>query len=141
MNIRVFLFFLTLGTIFYWLGFLIIIFKIDPEQASGLSFMFFYLNFFLAILGTLFLAGNLLRVKFSQRQLVEKRIETSLRQAFFFTILILGLAVLQHYHLANWLNIILLILILAILELFFISRKKGKNFYGPTSYEGQDSTT
>ena len=140
---RVFLFFITVGAVLFWLGWGIIIFYLDPEQASILNFVSFYVSLFLALVGTIFLFGNALRAKFFKRQLLNSRVSTSFRQAIFFAALIFGWATLQSFGLASWWNVILLILILTVLEFFFVSQRRrgvlsnNSSFY----YEGSDPTT
>src|SRR3989344_1747187 len=140
MTMRVFLFFVTVGTILFWAGWGIIIFFLDPEQATVLSLAIFYVSLFLALVGTIFLFGNALRTRFLKRQLLNNRLSTSLRQAVFFSALIFGWGLLQIYGLATWWNIILLILALTILEFFFISRRKRGSPPPVDFYERTDQT-
>jgi len=135
MSIRLFSILIFLSIIFVWLGWGVIIFNISPQEAGFLSFTTFYLSLFLSLFGTFFIVGKKVREKFFKKQLVCDCLTVSLRQALFFSGLLVGLLVLQRNGLANWLNIILLILILTALEFFCVSREKNFN------YERQDPTT
>ena len=129
MPVKVFLFLITFGVVLLWVGWGIIIFQLDPDQAGPLGFSNFYLSLFLAFLGTIFLVGNFLRSKFFKKQMIYKRINTSLRQAVFFSLLIISWAFLHSNGLAKWWNILLFILILTVLEFFFVSRKREEINY------------
>lgn len=136
MKVKVFLFLITFGVVLLWLGWGIIIFYLNPEQVGVLGFTTFYSSLFLALLGTIFLIGNFFRAKLFKKQIIYRRINTSLRQAIFFSLLIIGWAFLHSNSLDTWWNILLFIIALTILEFFFVSRKK----HG-VDYEGQNLPT
>ena len=129
------MFFIVLGTIISWVTWGMIVFNSNPEQAGFLVFSLFYLSLFLALSGLIFLVGYWFKKKFFKKQLPFYRVKSSVRHGVFFAILILSWAILKSHNLSRWWNLALLILILAILEFFFIST--GKN----NTYVDSDPTT
>lgn len=108
----------------------LVVFYTDPVQAGFLSFSLFYLSLFLTLSGLILLVGNYIRGRFFKKQLIEQRLKTSLRQAIFFSVLIIGWLVLKSQGLAHWWVIVFFILILTVLEFFFISFQKQKVYEG-----------
>lgn len=137
MSLKVFLGLIIIGTIIAWLSWGMAVFYFDPQQINFLGFSIFYLSLFLGLSGTIFLVSDRLRAIILKKQLIFTRLRTSVRQAVFFTILILCWAFLKSQALLQWWNLLLLILILTVLEFFFISSQK-KNIY---KHEGENSTT
>ncbi|OGY45427.1 MAG: hypothetical protein A3A24_01840 [Candidatus Buchananbacteria bacterium RIFCSPLOWO2_01_FULL_46_12] len=124
MRIKVFLFFIAVGSVLSLISWLITIFFIDPQNAGLAGFSVFYLSFFLTLVGLMFLVGNWLRAKFAKKQIIYYRINTALRQAIWFAILIAGWTVLRSRNLANIWIVVLFILVLTSLEFFFVSYQK-----------------
>jgi hypothetical protein len=138
MSFRVFLFLIVIGTIIAWTTWVMIIFNFDPTQGGILSFLLFYLSTFLAFSGLLFLIIYKIRSRFGKDQLLFYRLQASVRQAILFTILLSVWAVLQSQKLLRWWNLLILIIILALIEFFFLSLSKPrKNYVRPTT-DNQD---
>jgi len=138
MSYWAFKFLIILGALISWLSLGLIIFYFDPEKIGFVGFSLFCASLFLALIGLIFLVANYLKAKFFQNQLLYYRIKNSGRQAIFFSILISGWAFLKSHTLLRWWNILLLIIILTVLEFFFISLNQEKRFY---SYEPENPTT
>ncbi len=124
MSLKVFLALIISGTIISWLTWGVILFYFNPDQASFWGFGLFYLSLFLALSGSIFLLGDWLAAKIFKNQLMIYRLKSSIRHSLLFVILILGWAFLKSHDLLRWWNLALLILILAVLEFFFISSQK-----------------
>ncbi|MBI3290721.1 hypothetical protein HYZ76_00395 [Candidatus Falkowbacteria bacterium] len=130
---KAFLWLIILGVIAAWLSWAMIIVYFDPGETSLIGFSLFYISLFLGLSGTIFLAGDAIKSKILKKQLYP-RVQSSVRHGIFFTMLIVGWVFLKSQDLANWWNILLYVLILAVLEFFFISSQKRKyNFYDPSS--------
>jgi len=128
MSLKVFSILIAFGTIISWLGLGMIILYFDPTQTSFLGFSLFYLSLFLGFSGTIFLLADFLKGKIFKKQLVFIRVRNSVRHAILFTILFTSWAFLKSHDLLRIWNLLLLILILAILEFFFISAQKKYNY-------------
>ncbi len=126
MNYRLFLILIILGTIVAWVAWVTVLFNFDPTQISLIGFVMFYLSFFLAFSGTIFILGDSLKMRLLKKQLLYHRLRTSIRHAILLTILVMGWAVLKSYNLLQWWNLILYMLVLTVLEFFFISSQKQR---------------
>ncbi|RJR31620.1 hypothetical protein C4569_01520 [Candidatus Parcubacteria bacterium] len=124
MNTKLFNFLIFLSTAVNAINFLLVVNFINPDIAGPVEFAFFYLSLTLVLIGLLYLSGSLMRRLFKRYQPSFLRLQTSWRQSIWFTILILSLFMLYQKELLNFLNVILLLVILTILEFLFISFKK-----------------
>ncbi len=124
MSARIFSFLIMLSTAISFISWLMIIFYFDPEKIGFFGFILFYLCLFLWLCGFIFLSSNFLKRKFFRKQLMYYRVRNSARHAIFFSILILTWALLKSQGLFRWWNILILIMILTVLEFFFISYQK-----------------
>jgi len=93
------------------------------EPVTLLAIIFFYTSLFLTLLGFFSLIGLFIRLIFTKDTLVFKKVITSFRQAIWFSLLIIVALYLNHMNLLAWKNIIILIVALAVIEIFFMSIK------------------
>jgi len=124
MTTRIFSLLIFIATVFSWINFLGVLFYIDPYKSGAMGIALFYVSLVMALTGTLYILGNILRKKFVKYQPAFPRLRVAWRQAVWFTTLIVGTLYLYHNSLLNFLNVILLMVILVVLEFFFISYKK-----------------
>ena len=106
-----------------WLGWVLVIFLINPERAGFIGFLLFYISLFLAILGTAAVVSFIIRAQFSQKPIF-RQVEISFRQGIWISAGVVVLLLLKGWHLLRWWNILLLILFLVILELLFLGQEK-----------------
>lgn len=130
MSIRVFLFFMLLSSAILWVGFAVILFNIDPVSASLLTLIIFYTTLFLALMSLLTVLGTWIRNFIAKKQLAYNRVRNSVRQSVLFALLLVVSAVMQSHEVLTWYNVLLFIVVLTILEFFFMSlgRQKNKQF-------------
>lgn len=126
MTLKNYLFIMGMTTVFIWGIFLAALNIINPETASWLGLTLFYLSLFLAVSGTAAIIGFLIRIKVLKHELVFNLVKTAFRQSFMFAGLIVSILFLLAQNLFTWMNLILLIFILAIIEFIFISYKQTK---------------
>ncbi len=93
------------------------------EPISFWAVIFFYASLFLTLLGAASLIGLFIRLIFTKDTLVFKKVTTSFRQAIWFSLLIVICLYLNRLDLFAWKNIVLLIIALALIEIFFMSYK------------------
>ncbi len=137
MSARIFTFLIVISTVISFFSWLITLSRFDPEKIAFLGFLIFYFSLFLWLSGLIFLFTNFLKKIFFKKQLLYYRVRNSVRHAIFFSILILIWAFLKSQNLFRWWNILTLIIILTLLEFFFIScQKQQGQSYGP-----EDQTT
>ncbi len=94
--------------------------KIDPITTQWIGFAAItaaLFLFFWGLLGTLLLAHRVWRKK-------NRAVALSLRQATFFSLLIVLALYLQRFELLTWWNVGVLVVMAVLLEIFFISREE-----------------
>ena len=109
-----------------WSIFAVMLNLIDPTSTNWLGFILFYVALFLSLTGTAALVGFVIRFVALQRELAFYAVSTAFRQSFLFALFIIISLNLLHFSLFTWLNVILLLMIFAILELFIASYKKSR---------------
>jgi len=100
---------------------------IDPTATNWLGFLLFYAALFAALSGTISLIGFSLRFVVRKKELAFNLVRTAFRQSFLLALFIVLLLVLRSQQLFNWLNLVLLVVIFAIAELFLGSFNKPRN--------------
>ncbi|MCL5795685.1 MAG: hypothetical protein M1338_05025 [Patescibacteria group bacterium] len=141
MSVRIFLLLIIVGSVLSFISWLVVLLNLDPNQAGFLGLVSFYLSLFLILLGIFLLLGFWLRRKFKSGQIIYQQLATSLRQAIFFSILIIGLALLQRGGVLTWWNSLLFILTLTVLEFFFIVYSRQKKYKPISIITEQDENT
>ncbi len=123
MSLKSYILLMLLATIACYLGFFAVIHFFNPFEGGLLALLFFYTSLFLALVGTFAILGLLVRLIFTKDKLVFKKVIISLRQAIWFSLLIIISLSLQSFKLLVWSNVLILIFAFALIELFFISYK------------------
>jgi len=114
-----------IATAVVWGMFAFIINGVDPESASWLGFLLFYLSLFLAVAGSTAILGFLIRFKILRHELAFHSVKIAFRQSFLFSFLIIAILYLLAEDLFTWTNLLLLIIIISVFEFFLISYKKN----------------
>ena len=127
MSLLRYLIVMTLATLLCWAAFGLVIFYINPKNSGLIGFISFYLSLFLAMAGTASLVGFLVRAIFVKKEALFRYMGVSLRQAILFSVLLIFALLLLGNQLFRWWNVILLILALALLEFFFLTRNPSSN--------------
>lgn len=126
MTLKSYLFVMSALTAFCWGIFIFVASLVDPTMTNWLGFVLFYISLFLALSGTSALVGFIFRFVALKKELAFNLVKIAFRQSFLFSLFVIFLLVLKSQQLFNWLNLFLLVIIFAILELFFISYKKSR---------------
>jgi len=124
MTLKKYLLTILLTTIICWSAFIFVLVSINPLITNGIGFLLFYLSLFFAILSTSAIIGFLLRFVALKQRLVFRLVTDAFRQSFFFSFLIIFSLFLSSKGLFTWLNVILLIFGLSIIEFLLISARK-----------------
>lgn len=113
---------MAMTTAICWGAFIIVLFRIDPNSAGSVGLLLFFVALFFAIWGSFSMLGFFIRYLFIKDTVLFRHVGISLRQAFWFAILIcLSLFLVTQELLAWWMSI-LLVIGLSVLEGFFLSR-------------------
>lgn len=99
---------------------------VNPLATNWLGFLLFYLALFISLIGTAALVGFLVRFVALKKELAFNSVKVAFRQSFLFSLFVIIILILKVQTLFNWLNLSLLIIIFAILELVLISHKKTR---------------
>ena len=127
MDLKKFLGYMIFSTLLCWFGWVMVLFFINPQESGILGFSLFYLILGLAVLGTITILGFWLRRLFYQKELAFEHVMVSFRQAIWISLIVIISLYLQSKQLLNWLNTILLVLGLGLIEFFFLSNQDVSN--------------
>lgn len=125
MTLRDYLIALSLGTFSALAAAAIVLFAIDPATAGSLAFLAIYITFGAGLVGLFSIVGTLVRVKRSKTEDVGQAVARSLRQALFFTGLILCSLYLSAQGMLTFWTVMLLVLLVTLVEFFFLAGKKN----------------
>lgn len=123
MSLRKFLVFMTLVTLICWVGWMTVLFYIDPDTTGFVGLFLFYISLFFALIGTFTLGGFFFRVWFTKTEMIFQHVGIAFRQSVFFSVLLVGALVLQGLAMLTWWNSLFLLLAMIVLEYFFLSRR------------------
>ena len=127
MTLRQYLIVMSIATVICWIALIVVVVNVDPFTGSALSFFFFYVSAWLALLGTLSLILFLMH-KFFQSDVVPlfRTVEKSFRDAI---VLSAALTLLLYIQSKNWLYLWNAIILIAAVVLIIIFRwLKTKSF-------------
>jgi hypothetical protein len=122
MTLKSYLAVMSVLTILGWGIFVFVARLVDPTATNLIGFFLFYLSLFVALTGTIALIGFVVRSLAKKDDLAFNLVKMAFRQSFLFALFIVALLILKSQDLFNWLNLILLVIIFSVLELFIISR-------------------
>lgn len=109
-------------TLLCWASWLLVIFDIDPEEGGALAFLLFFISLFFAIWGTASLIGFVFRFLVFRTVPAFQHIGVSLRQALWFSLLLIVPLMLISRQLFVWWMSILMVILFTAIEGFFLSR-------------------
>lgn len=113
-----------LGSLIAWVTWLLVLFTVNPFEAGVLGFAMFYIALAVALIGTLSLAGFGVRMlMYKHEAVVLREVTTAFRQACLLAVVIIGSLLLQSKSLLAWWNVLLFVLVVSVLELFFLSSR------------------
>lgn len=125
MSLSKYLLLMIIATIFCWAAFLIVINAVNPLATVALGYALFYVSLFCALVGTLSVIGFLVRFIFNKNQFIIQQVKTSFRQGVWFAILVVGGLYLQSQGLVAWWNLLIFVVLLVVVEIFFVSSQKS----------------
>ncbi len=126
MTLKKYLFTMGFATLICWCSWTLILFSIDPRITNWIGFLLFYVSLFLSLIGTFALLGFFTRFIALRQKLVFRLVQDAFRQSFFFSITAVLALILLSKSLFTWINLILIIAALSLLEMFLISYRGGK---------------
>lgn len=121
MNLSKFLVYMIIATLIAWVGFFMLISLVNSSESGKLTFLIFYLILGLATLGTFTVIGFWMRKIFTKNELSFYNVIVSFRQGLWLSLVLVISLYLQSKGLLNWINAILFILSLSLIEFFCLN--------------------
>lgn len=112
-----------IGTFLMWSGWAWALFSIDPLQTNSIGFLLFFGSLYLALTGTIALAGLWIRRKNQSQQIVFHTVSQSFRQGCILSALFVIILMLQGFRVLRVWNILLLLAVAIIVEAFILYKK------------------
>lgn len=109
------------GTLLGWFAFASVVRMIDPMSSGIMGMSFFYLTLSLSVMGTLSLAGMLLRAALRPHVAIARHAGVSFRQSILLTVLIVGSLALHARASLSWWTALMFLGTVTIAEFFLIS--------------------
>lgn len=127
MTLRSYLILFSLATVVAWIGWIFILMSIDPFTSGAIWLVGFYVTLIFALFGFFSLLGFFFRVWFSEETRLFRHLSVATRQGALLSLFVCALLILQSSRYLSWWNIGLLIIVLVMIEYFFIaSSDSGK---------------
>ena len=121
MSLKRYLFLMTISTLFCWLAWLMVLFYIDPSTTGRTGLACFYFSLFFSLLGTFSLLGLIVRLIVKRDDLPFKKVGISLRQALWFSLIVIISLSLLAENLFMWWSAAILLFAFVALEAFFLT--------------------
>ncbi|MEK7545271.1 MAG: hypothetical protein AAB551_04025 [Patescibacteria group bacterium] len=114
--------FIALAGAFSWIGFALVLFKLNPFESLGMSLSLFFITFFLALLCSFSLVGFYFRLFLNRNEIYYEHINISLRQGLFLSIVVIIALALQLLGVLSWWTGLLLVFCMTLLEFYSMLR-------------------
>ena len=113
---------IALAGLFAWIGWLLTLVKLSPNESPGVALFFFFITLFIALSSFFTVIGFYFRLWLLKNEIFYKHINIALRQGIFLS-LIAGFAlVFQMLRVLTWWSGLMLIIVAVLLESYFSSR-------------------
>lgn len=130
MTLRAYLIIMSIATLACWGAFVFVLSTVDPMATNWVGFALFYTSLFLSIMGTASIVGFLIRFTCLKHELAFRSVKAAFRQSFLFSSLLVAVLFLSSQGFLTWLNLILLIIGLSLIEYFLISYDRSRIMKG-----------
>lgn len=117
-----YLFFIGLAGFLAWVGFFLVLTRLNPYDHIGISLSLFFATFFIAVSATFTVLGFYFRVWLFRSEVFYKHINIALRQGVFLAFIAVFCLIFLVLRLLNWWTGLLLIAVVVLLEAYFSSK-------------------
>lgn len=121
-NHRQYLITIGLTAVISWAAWIIVIFKLDPYESTGMALGLFFVSLFFALIGTFTLLGFGMRRWLSKQEVYYHHLTVSLRQGLLLSICTLLCIILLILGILTWWNGLLLVTVAVLIELVLTSK-------------------
>lgn len=126
MSIRTILWGLGVIAVACWIAWSLTIVNNNPGQGGQTVLLSFYISLYVALASTFTVGGFALRRHLGNNELRYAYLQTSFRQAFIGSALLIALLALQSVRLLAWWDILLLVAVALLLELYLRSNARSQ---------------
>ena len=123
MTLTTYLWGMIISTILCFISWMLIVIYIDPIAENSAGLVLFYLSLFFFLTSFFTLAGFYLRRKISRNKIEFAQTGEAFRQGVFFSLIFVGMLILQSFRMLTLWNAGLFIVGIGLLEFYFVSRK------------------
>jgi len=123
MTFRTFLIIMACASLAAWIGWIVVLYSIDPVRSGTLGYVLFYLSLATALIGTVSVLGVLVRIWTKQEGLVVVLSLRSFRHAVLLTGVFVSSLMFLGVGLLRWWTVIGIVVIASIIELIFINSR------------------
>lgn len=126
MSIRTILWGLGFVAVACWIAWALTVVNNNPDQGGQTVLLSFYISLYVALVSTFTVGGFALRRYFGNNELRYGYLQVSFRQAFIVAALLIALLALQSVRLLAWWDILLLVVVSLLLELYLRSNARSQ---------------
>ena len=123
MTLTTYLWGMIISTVLCFISWTLIVVYIDPIAENSVGLVLFYLSLFFFLTSFFTLAGFYLRRKISRNKIEFAQTSEAFRQGVFFSLIFVGMLILQSFRMLTLWNAGLFIVGVGLLEFYFASRK------------------
>ncbi len=114
-------------TLLAWVGWLTVLFRLDPGETGIMGLVLFYITLFAALVGSIAVGGVLYRVLFLKRQqIVMREVRISFRHGIMLAFVAVATLALSAQNLLIWWNVLGLFAVLGVIEYVFVSMEESR---------------
>lgn len=114
--------YIALSGIIAWVGWFLVVFKLNPYESMGVALSFFFITFLIALTCTFTVFGFYFRVWLFKNEIFYKHINIALRQGVFLALIAIFCLVFQMMRVLTWWSGLLLVVIAVLLEFYFSAK-------------------
>jgi hypothetical protein len=106
-----------------WVGWIVVIQKLNPFESVGLALGTFYISLFFALTCTFTVLGFYFRVWLNKNEIYYHHIQIAFRQGILLTAIALGCLTFQMLGVLTWWSGLLLISAITLIEFYFMAKE------------------
>lgn len=123
MSRSLYLFGIFIAAAFGWASWGVVINKLSPYVSPTPALVFFYTSLFISLTATFALFGYYLRVWLNKHEVYSQHINIALRQGMLLSMIMCTGLVFQRLRVLTWWDGLLLVLIMILVEFFFMAKE------------------
>lgn len=107
-----------------WVAWIVVLYKLDPFESTGLALAFFFLSLFVALVSTFTVLGFYFRVWLNKNEIYYNHINIAFRQGLLLTFIALGCLLFQLLGVLTWWSGLLYIAAITLVEFYFMAKEE-----------------